>query len=54
MGHHSRSAMQRLTGLWAADGTEAQLSVRLRTQYRMHDSVCNLIDMCFYGKHVRS
>ena len=49
LGCHSRSAMERLTGSWAAAGAAARASVRLRTQYRMHNAVCTLIDRQFYS-----
>lgn len=50
MAHHTRSAMERLRQLWQDRGCEALLSVRLRTQYRMHESVCYLIDKNFYSR----
>jgi hypothetical protein len=51
MEHHSRSAMQRLALLWASKKIDKRLSVRLKTQYRMHESICYLIDANFYGKN---
>ena len=53
---HSRSAMQRLTELWPhMDGNDGKGRVcRLRTQYRMHDTICHLVDGQFYsGGEVR-
>lgn len=49
---HTRSAMQRLTAVWVAHGADvlAERSSRLRTQYRMHDSICEVVDTQFYRR----
>ena len=55
--HHTRSAMQRLTETWAAAaaGGAATPECRLSTQYRMHDSICQVVDAQFYrGQKVRA
>lgn len=45
---HTRSAMQRLTTLWDEQGVSKEHSCKLRTQYRMHEAVCQLVDNTFY------
>lgn len=55
--HHTRSAMQRLTETWAAAAARGERTpeCKLRTQYRMHDSICQVVDAQFYrGKKVRA
>jgi hypothetical protein len=46
---HTRSAMQRLTMLWDKRGVSREHSCKLRTQYRMHEAVCQLVDSTFYS-----
>ena len=51
--HHARSAMERLALHWRKHKSAEDMSVRLRTQYRMHEAVCQAVDGMFYGKSVR-